>query len=409
MTDESGNQQGKGGRDVAVVIVAAGRGERAGQGDGPKQYRPVGGRSVLSRTLAPFLAHPRIGRVVVAIHADDAELFRQAVGADATRVLAVTGGPTRQASVRLGLLALRDDRPASVLIHDAVRPFVDTGLIERVIAAVDDRHGALGALPVTDTLKREGADKIIDATVPRAGLHAAQTPQGFPFLPILDAHEAAHRAGRDDFTDDAAIAEWAGIAVRLVAGSADNVKLTWAKDIIMADQKLSAERSRFPDIRTGNGYDVHAFAAGDRVVLCGVEIAHERKLSGHSDADVGLHALTDALLATCAAGDIGTHFPPSDPRWKGAASRIFVEHAAALVRARGGRIANADITLICEAPKIGPHRAAMTAALAAMLGIAPDRVSVKATTNEKLGFLGRGEGIAAIATASVIYPGEVPA
>ncbi|CAM5391035.1 2-C-methyl-D-erythritol 4-phosphate cytidylyltransferase/2-C-methyl-D-erythritol 2,4-cyclodiphosphate synthase [Aquamicrobium terrae] len=409
MAQQSGNQHGQADRDIAVVIVAAGRGERAGRGDGPKQYRQIGGRSILSRTLEPFLAHPRIANVVVAIHADDAALFRQAAGADTSRVMAVTGGPTRQASVRLGLLALQDSHPASVLIHDAVRPFVDAALIDRVIAAIDERSGALAALPVTDTLKREGADRTIDATVPRAGLHAAQTPQGFPFGPILDAHEQAHRAGRDDFTDDAAIAEWARIPVRLVPGSPDNVKLTWARDISMANQMLSLQRSSFPDIRTGNGYDVHSFEAGDHVMLCGVAIPHDRKLSGHSDADVGLHALTDALLATCGAGDIGTHFPPSDPQWKGAASHIFLEHAAGLVRARGGRIANADVTLICEAPKIGPHREAMTAALAAMLGISPERVSVKATTNEKLGFLGRGEGIAAIATASVIYPGEVPA
>ncbi|RVB54498.1 2-C-methyl-D-erythritol 2,4-cyclodiphosphate synthase, partial [Mesorhizobium sp. M7A.F.Ca.CA.004.06.1.1] len=224
----------------------------------------------------------------------------------------------------------------------------------------------------------------------------------------LAAHEKARHLGKMDFTDDAAIAEWAHIPVKIVPGSPDNVKLTWARDIAMADQRLSGERVRFPDIRTGNGYDVHAFEPGDHVTLCGVAIAHDKKLSGHSDADVGLHALTDALLATCGAGDIGTHFPPSDPQWKGAASRIFVEHAAKLVRARGGRIANADITLICEAPRVGPHREAMTAALSQMLAITPDRISIKATTNEKLGFVGREEGIAAIATASVVFPGEVP-
>jgi 2-C-methyl-D-erythritol 4-phosphate cytidylyltransferase/2-C-methyl-D-erythritol 2,4-cyclodiphosphate synthase len=296
-----------------------------------------------------------------------------------------------------------------VLIHDAVRPFVDADLIERTIEALDNQTGALPAMPVADTLKRGAHDGTIAETIPRAGLHAAQTPQGFPFAPILDAHEKAFRAGRGDFTDDAAIAEWVGMPVRLVAGSPDNVKLTWARDIAMADQRLGGSGSHFPDIRTGNGYDVHSFTDGDHVVLCGVSIPHEKKLAGHSDADVGLHALTDALLATCGAGDIGTHFPPSDPQWKGAASRLFVEHAADLVRERGGRIANADITLICEAPKVGPHRAAMTAALAGMLKISTDRVSVKATTNEQLGFIGRKEGIAAIATASVIYPGEVPA
>ncbi|UCI05775.1 bifunctional 2-C-methyl-D-erythritol 4-phosphate cytidylyltransferase/2-C-methyl-D-erythritol 2,4-cyclodiphosphate synthase [Mesorhizobium sp. B1-1-8] len=394
---------------VGVVIVAAGRGARAGQADGPKQYQRIGGRAVIMHTLEAFLSHPRIGPVVVAIHADDAELFERAAGENARRVFAVTGGSSRQASVRLGLLALRDQAPAKVLVHDAARPFVDAGLIDRTIDAIGERQGALPALPVADTLKRESATGMIEETVPRAGLHAAQTPQGFPFWPLLAAHEKAYHLGKTEFTDDAAIAEWAHIPVKIVTGSPDNIKLTWARDIAMADQRLSSALPRFPDIRTGNGYDVHAFEPGDHVTLCGIAIPYDRKLSGHSDADVGLHALTDALLATCGAGDIGTHFPPSDPQWKGAASRIFVEYAAKLVRERGGRIANADITLICEAPRVGPHREAMTAALAAMLGIAPERISIKATTNEKLGFLGRGEGIAAIATANVVFPGDVPA
>ncbi|RVD59086.1 bifunctional 2-C-methyl-D-erythritol 4-phosphate cytidylyltransferase/2-C-methyl-D-erythritol 2,4-cyclodiphosphate synthase [Mesorhizobium sp. M2D.F.Ca.ET.185.01.1.1] len=393
---------------IGVVIVAAGRGARAGQADGPKQYQRIGGRAVIAHTLDMFLSHPLIGPVVVAIHADDAELLQRSAGAHADRLITVIGGPSRQASVRLGLLALRDRAPAKVLVHDAVRPFVDAGLIDRTIEAIGERQGALPALPVADTLKRESATGMIDETVSRAGLHAAQTPQGFPFWPLLAAHEKAHHLGKAEFTDDAAIAEWAHIPVKIVPGSPDNVKLTWARDIALADQRLSSAQ-RFPDIRTGNGYDVHALEPGDHVTLCGVAIPYERKLSGHSDADVGLHALTDALLATCGAGDIGTHFPPSDPQWKGAASKIFVEHAAKLVRERGGRIANADITLICEAPRVGPHRAAMTEALSAMLGIAPERISIKATTNEKLGFVGRGEGIAAIATASVVYPGEVPA
>ncbi|ANT54041.1 bifunctional 2-C-methyl-D-erythritol 4-phosphate cytidylyltransferase/2-C-methyl-D-erythritol 2,4-cyclodiphosphate synthase [Mesorhizobium amorphae] len=409
MTDASENPADAANDKVGVVIVAAGRGARAGQVHGPKQYQSIGGRAVITRTLDTFLAHPRVGQVVVAIHADDRDLFRKAAGAKADRVIAITGGDSRQASVRLGLLALRDHAPGRVLIHDAVRPFVDGGLIERTIEAIGERQGALPTLPVADTLKRQSAAGMIEETVSRNGLHAAQTPQGFPFWPILAAHEKAHQLGKTDFTDDAAIAEWAHIPVKIVPGSPDNVKLTWARDIAMADQRLSGERQHFPDIRTGNGYDVHAFEPGDHVTLCGVVIPHDKKLSGHSDADVGLHALTDALLATCGAGDIGTHFPPSDPQWKGAASRIFVEHAAKLVRERGGRIANADITLICEAPRVGPHREAMTAALASMLGIAWERISIKATTNEKLGFVGREEGIAAIATASVVFPGEVPA
>lgn len=393
---------------IGVVIVAAGRGERAGQSvDGPKQYRRIGGIPVIRRTLDAFLAHPAIGPVAVAIHADDDTLFAEAAGDAAGKVIVVRGGRTRQASTRLALLALQEHRPDAVLIHDAVRPFLDAALIDRVVAGLEHGGGSLPALPVSDTLKKSGVDDLVERTVPRGGLHAAQTPQGFPFAAILAAHEHAFEADRDDFTDDAAIAEWAGIPVRLVEGSPDNVKLTWARDIEMADARLSPSGA-FPDVRTGNGYDVHSFGEGDHVTLCGVDIAHPRKLSGHSDADVGLHALTDALLATCGAGDIGTHFPPSDMRWKDAASRIFVEEAVRIVRARGGRIANADITLIAEAPKIGPHRAAMTQALSSMLGISAGRVSVKATTNERLGFVGREEGIAAIATATVVYPGGLP-
>ena len=396
---------------IGAVIVAAGRGERAGQSaEGPKQYRRVGGVPVIRRTLDAFLAHPAIAEVAVAIHADDADLFRAAAGEAAPQVIAVPGGRTRQASTRLALLSLADRDLDAVLIHDAVRPFVDHALIDRVVAGIEDGCGSLPALPVSDTLKRAGGDRLVADTVPRAGLFAAQTPQGFGFRAILDAHERAHAAGRDDFTDDAAIAEWAGIAVRIVEGSPDNLKITWPRDIDMANARLGTRLGMgqsFPDVRTGNGYDVHGFEEGDHVTLCGVAIPHDRRLSGHSDADVGLHALTDALLATCGAGDIGTHFPPSDMRWKGAASRIFVEEAVRIVREKGGRIANADVTLIAEAPKVGPHRTAMVAAMAAMLGIAAERVSVKATTNERLGFVGRGEGIAAIATATVVYPGEL--
>lgn len=392
-------------RKVGVVLVAAGRGERAGQGDGPKQYRLIGGRPVIARALDAFLSHPAVDAVVAVVHPDDRALFAASVGDAADRLIVVEGGATRQDSVRLGLEALREVAPATVLVHDAARPFVDAALIDRVIDAVGERQAAVPALPVAETLKRAGSDAIVSETVARDGLFLAQTPQGFPFWPINAAHQKAHRAGRTGFTDDCAIAEWTGIPVKIVQGSPDNVKLTWARDIAMADQRLSA--SRLPDVRTGNGYDVHAFEPGDHVTLCGVDLPHSRRLSGHSDADVALHALTDALLATCGAGDIGTHFPPSDPRWRGAASRIFVEHAAALVRAEGGRIANVDITLIAESPKVGPHRPAMVSALSAMLGISPRRVSVKATTNERLGFIGREEGIAAIATASVVFPGEL--
>jgi 2-C-methyl-D-erythritol 4-phosphate cytidylyltransferase/2-C-methyl-D-erythritol 2,4-cyclodiphosphate synthase len=393
---------------IAVVLVAAGRGERAGGSDGPKQYRTIGGRAVIAHTLDAFLGHPEVAAISIATHPDDAALFAEAVGEMPSHVMTVPGGITRQASTLLALRALKPFEPDIVLIHDAVRPFVDRNLVDRVIEKAAGGVGALPALAVSDTLKRGGPGARVAGTVDRAGLFAAQTPQGFPFGAILDAHEKAAESGRDDFTDDAAIAEWAGVAVDIVGGSPDNVKLTWARDIAMADEKLS-RAAAFPDVRTGNGYDVHAFGPGDHVTLCGVSIPFAQGLSGHSDADVGLHALTDALLATCGAGDIGTHFPPSDPRWKGAASRIFVEHATAIVRGRGGRIANVDVTLICEAPRIGPHRERMVAALAEMLGIAADRISIKATTNEKLGFIGRSEGIAAIATASVVYSGSVPA
>lgn len=393
---------------IAAIIVAAGRGERAGDPhEGPKQYRRVGDKAVLCHTIATFLAHPQVGTVVVAIHADDENLFHEALGELGERVLVVTGGATRQASTWNALQALAGNAADAVLVHDGVRPFVDAALISRVIAGIDAHTGSLPGLAVSDTLK-VGSDGLVARTISRAGLFGAQTPQGFPFTALHAAHARAAAEGRDDFTDDAAIAEWAGIPVRLVEGSPDNVKLTWARDIANADTKLRTATAMFPDIRTGNGYDVHSFEPGDAVVLCGVAIPHDRKLSGHSDADVGLHALTDALLATCGAGDIGTHFPPSDPQWKGAASHIFVEEAVRIVRARKGRIANADITLICEAPRIGPFRQAMTDALVAMLGITPDRVSIKATTNEKLGFVGRGEGIAAIATATVAYPGVLP-
>lgn len=328
---------------------------------------------------------------------------------DEHNIIVVTGGPTRQESTRLGLLALKEYSPEYVLIHDGVRPFISQDLLDRIIANQHPETGVLPALAVSDTLKQAGdADKVI-RTVPRAGLFAAQTPQAFPFAAILAGHEAAFKQQRTDFTDDAAIAEWCDIQVKIVEGSADNTKITWAKDIEMADQRLQQQSVFFPDIRTGNGYDVHSFEAGDHVILGGIKIPHTAKLSGHSDADVVLHALTDALLATRGAGDIGTHFPPSDMKWKNAASRQFVEYAVKIVRDAGGRIANADITLITEAPKIGPYREAMTAELSDMLGISNDRVSVKASTNEKLGFIGRNEGIACIVTVSVIFPGQVPA
>jgi 2-C-methyl-D-erythritol 4-phosphate cytidylyltransferase/2-C-methyl-D-erythritol 2,4-cyclodiphosphate synthase len=392
----------------AVVIVAAGRGERAGShAEGPKQYRRIGGRPVISHTLDLFVNWQPARRIVVVIHPDDEALFEIA-RAEALpagdRLTVVHGGPTRQQSVLAGLEVLADHDISHVLIQDAVRPFVEPAILERTLAAF--HHGARAVLPavaVTDTLKRADANGNVAETVSRSGLFAAQTPQSFHFATILDAHRRAAASGRTDFTDDASIAEWTGVRVHLVEGSAGNVKLTLQKDIAMADQRLS---HGLPDVRTGNGYDVHQLVEGDGVTLCGLFIAHDQTLSGHSDADVALHALTDALLATCGAGDIGDHFPPSDMQWKGAASRIFLEHAAEIVRKNGGTIMNADVSLIAEAPKIGPHREEMRRNLSEFLGISLDRCSVKATTNEKIGFIGRREGIAAIATATVVYKGS---
>jgi 2-C-methyl-D-erythritol 4-phosphate cytidylyltransferase / 2-C-methyl-D-erythritol 2,4-cyclodiphosphate synthase len=392
-------------KDIAVVLVAAGRGERAGAShEGPKQYRAIGGKSVIARSVEAFLSHPRIGQIVAVMHPDDEDLFHRSLSGFEPRIIAVHGGATRQSSTYGGLLALKDFAPKYVMIHDAVRPFVDEALLGRVISALEIGSGVIPAVQVSDTIKKVGPAGLVDTTVPRAGLYGAQTPQAFSYSEILEAHQRAANESSAQFTDDASIAEFAGIPVRVVEGSAQNIKLTWKGEIDMADMMLS---TRIPDVRVGNGYDVHAFETGISVTLCGVNIAHSAKLSGHSDADVALHALTDALLATCGAGDIGMHFPPSEIKWKGAASEIFVRHAAALVREAGGHIANADITLICEAPKIGPHRDAMVAAVSSMLGIDAYRFSIKATTNERLGFIGRGEGIAAIATVSVVYPGNL--
>ena len=307
-------------------------------------------------------------------------------------------------SVRAGLEALAAAAPSSVLIHDAARPFVDAPLITRVIASLEAHDGALPCLPVTDTLKRASGGRIT-GTVERDQLWRAQTPQGFRFAAILAAHRAASADTGREFTDDAGIAEWFGLDVALVEGSEDNRKLTTAEDLRMADELLRGEATRRAGtIRVASGYDVHGFGAGDAVILCGVHIPHTKKLTGHSDADVALHALTDALLGVIAEGDIGVHFPPTDARWRGAASELFLKHAASLVRERGGAIVHVDVTLICEAPRIGPYREAMRAAIAAMLGLDIAQVSIKATTNEGLGFIGRGEGIAAMATATVNLP-----
>ena len=382
-------------RRVALV-VAAGRGYRLGGGL-PKQYLPLGGRPILRHCLATFCAHPDIDAVRVVIHPDDRPLYEQAArGLDLLDP--VPGGAERQESVRLGLESLTDLAPEQVLIHDAARPFVTVGVIDRVLAALEADAGAIPALPQADTLKRAGEDGAIAGTVDRAGLWRAQTPQGFQFGAILEAHAAS--AGQS-LTDDAAVLEAAGGTVRLVQGAEDNGKITTPDDLRRAERRFQGAG----ETRVGHGFDVHAFGPGDHVILGGVRIPHSQALMGHSDADVALHALADAIYGALGAGDIGRHFPPTDDRWKGAPSDLFLRHAGSLVEALGGRIVHLDLTLICERPKVGPHRAAIAGAIADMLGLDGGRVSVKATTTEKLGFTGRGEGMAAQATATVSLPG----
>ncbi|MHA1517059.1 MAG: bifunctional 2-C-methyl-D-erythritol 4-phosphate cytidylyltransferase/2-C-methyl-D-erythritol 2,4-cyclodiphosphate synthase [Alphaproteobacteria bacterium] len=391
---------------VAGLIVAAGRGTRmAGDAKKPKQYCPLGGVPMLARTIDAFAKHPQIDDILVVIHPDDRTLYEAATAPIGGRLLApVAGGARRQESVRAGLEALAAKQTDFVVIHDAARPFVDADLITRVIAGLEEHAGALPCLPVTDTLKRGEAGRIV-GTVAREGLWRAQTPQGFWFEAILKAHRAAARDSTLDFTDDAAVAEWFGIDVALVEGSEHNRKLTTAEDLKIADEMLRTDRETAAGtVCVACGYDVHALSSGDAVILCGVSIPHTKTLVGHSDADVGLHALTDALLGTIADGDIGLHFPPSDERWRGAPSDIFLKTAADKVQQRGGAIVHVDVTLMCEAPRIGPYRDPMRTRIAEILKIDPSQVSIKATTNEGLGFVGRSEGIAAMATATVRLP-----
>lgn len=386
-------------RRVTALIVAAGRGSRFG-GPLPKQYALLDGEPVLRRTIAAFRATPAVGRILVVIGAEDDARYEAA-----TRGLGlpapVPGGTSRQQSVLHGLEALAAAAPDFVAIHDAARPFVRPADIEACLAAVsaDGIDGAILGIPLADTLKRVGAGQTITETVPRSDLWRAQTPQVFRFAPLLAAHRAAALLAADEataLTDDAAVAERAGLKLVMVAGTEDNRKITTTADLALPHMET----------RTALGFDVHAFAPGNAVMLGGVAIAHTHALAGHSDADVALHALTDAVLGTIVAGDIGKHFPPSDPQWRGASSDRFLRHAVDLVTARGGRIVHLDVTIVCEAPKVGPHRDAMVRSIAAIAGVAPGRVSVKATTTEGLGFTGRREGIAAQAIATVELPGS---
>jgi 2-C-methyl-D-erythritol 4-phosphate cytidylyltransferase/2-C-methyl-D-erythritol 2,4-cyclodiphosphate synthase len=388
---------------VAAVIVAAGRGSRAG-GDLPKQFRPIGGGSMLRRALSMFVEHGEVGLVQAVIRPEDIETYRRsAAGFDL--LPPVFGGATRQASVRAGLEALAPRKPETVLIHDAARPFASAALVSRAIAAAGKIGAAIPGLPVTDTVKSVYATGLVDKTVDRNSLRLVQTPQAFTFEPLLAAHRRAVAAGREDFSDDAALAEWAGLKVSVFDGEPGNIKITTEGDFARAE---AAAFATLGDLRTGTGIDVHAFGPGDHVMLGGVRIVHDRALTGHSDADVALHALVDAILGALAEGDIGEHFPPSDPQWRQASSDRFISFAVERVKARGGRIGHLDLTLVCEAPRIGPHRDAMRAKIAALAGIAIERVAVKATTSEKLGFTGRGEGIAAYATATVRLPWGAP-
>lgn len=382
--------------ETVALIVAAGRGSRM-PGDVPKQYRQLQGRAILRHVLEAFAAHPGISGICTVINPDDAGRF-----ADASLGLnlapPVIGGETRQDSVRNGLASLAtDSAPDRVLIHDGARPFVSPALIDRVIGALDDCDGAIPALPMTDTVKRVGDGTILE-TVERSGLFRAQTPQGFRFSALLSAHASAEQnPDGQSFTDDAAIAEAAGLRVATVPGEESNIKITHDDDLRRAAAWLQGAR----ETRVGSGFDVHAFGPGDSVRLGGIDIAHSRALAGHSDADVALHALTDAILGAIGDGDIGTHFPPSDPQWQGADSSRFLAHAADLLRQRSGRLVHADLTIICEQPRIGAHRDAMRARIAEILAVDPGRVSIKATTTEGLGFTGRGEGIAAQASVTV--------
>ncbi|WP_240233728.1 bifunctional 2-C-methyl-D-erythritol 4-phosphate cytidylyltransferase/2-C-methyl-D-erythritol 2,4-cyclodiphosphate synthase [Devosia lacusdianchii] len=390
-------------KSIAVIVVAAGKGERAsaaGSSD-PKQYRMVGGVPVLTRTIQAFLDIPYIERVLPVIHPDHADRYA-ALGLGDDRLMPpVVGGASRQASVLEGLKALAPLRPDLVLIQDAARPFAAPDVIGDVVVVLEQYDGALPGLPVTDTIKRTLDGRHVAATEDRSQLVAAQTPQGFRFGQIFSAHMRASTIRRQ-FTDDAEIAEWAGLRVAMVMGDPSNIKITHPEDFARAERIIHGDQ--IMETRVGTGFDVHQFEPGDAVWLGGVRIPHRAKLKGHSDADVALHALTDAILGAIGEGDIGVHFPPSDMQWRGVASTVFLKHAGDLVAKARGRIVNLDVTIVCEAPRIAQHVPAMRGVIAETLGIAASRIAIKATTSETLGFTGREEGIVAMASASVEVP-----
>ena len=374
-----------------ALIVAAGRSARL-TGEVPKQYRLLGGKPVLAWSLETFALHPAIDAVHVVIGESDRQHYDNAAKS-LTTAAPIKGGQMRQESVRLGLESLAEKNPDRVLIHDAARPFVSAGVIDRVSEALDSADAAAPMLPVTETLRRQSGKSF--ETIARENVFRAQTPQGFRFNAILDAHRRYAGAA---LTDDLALIERSGLSIAAVAGEELNLKLTTPDDFALAERIVGAS-----DIRTGTGFDVHRFGPGDHLWLCGVKVPHSHGLQGHSDADVGLHALTDAILGALGAGDIGMHFPSSDERWKGKPSHVFLEHAAELARKQNAAITHLDVTLICEGPKIGPYREAMLARIAEIVGLEISRVSVKATTTDGLGFTGRGEGIAAQAVATIRF------
>ena len=373
---------------TAALIVAAGRGTRAG-GDLPKQWQILGSHMVVAHSVAAFANHPSIDRILLVVHPDD---IARAYWPDQPALEVVIGADTRAGSVLAGLSAL-EGRCEHVLIHDAARPCISATVIDAVLDALENGPAAAPALAVVDALWRGDAG-IVTGTQDRSGLYRAQTPQGFDMAAIL----AAHRAHPGGAADDVEIARHAGLPVTIVPGDEANLKITTPQDFARAGAYLEPQHM---DIRLGNGYDVHRFGPGDHVILCGITVPFDRGLQGHSDADVGMHAVTDAIYGALADGDIGQHFPPSDPQWKGAASEIFLRHAGERAKTRGYRINNVDCTLVCEFPKIGPHAPAMRAEMARLMGVEVAQVSVKATTSERLGFTGRGEGIAALATVSL--------
>lgn len=394
---------------ILTVIVAAGSGERAGGGM-PKQYRAIGGETLVRRTLRACLDHLAIDAVICAINPDHRALYGRAVaGLDGARqklLEPAAGGASRQMSVHAALEAAADalgaDLPELCLVHDAARPFVSAALIDRAIAAAGRTGAAIPALGVTDTVTRVDGEGAVVETLPREALRVVQTPQAFAFPALLAAHRRAAAERRGGFTDDGQIADWAGLSVVAFEGDPMNVKITRPEDFAAAEQRLAAAAPLVS--RAGTGFDVHAFGPGDHVWLGGVKVAHDRGVLAHSDGDVVLHALTDAVLGALCDGDIGTHFPPSDPEWRGASSDRFLAYAIDKVRARGGRIDHLDSTVLCEKPRIGPHREAIRQRIAEIAGIPVSRVSVKATTTEKLGFTGRGEGLAAQASATIRLP-----